>query len=98
MLDSSQLDWGVFLNVKALLFSFLLSCLYFRLNHQIPVCLPTYRLVFLLCQTGTLPGLSLRLVDLCLMHLKANTRGCMKKKPAGVFISFILLYSGKQDL
>lgn len=38
------------------------------------VCLPSQVTVFLLRQAGTVPGLSLRFVNFCLVHLETNRR------------------------
>lgn len=58
----------------SLVFSLHLPLPYFWLNHQITVCLPSQVTVFLLRQAGSVPGLSLRFVNFCLVHLETNRR------------------------
>lgn len=50
-------------------------------------CVSLPRLLFLLCQPGALPSLSLRFVNFCLVHLETNIRECTKweKRGTGFF-------------
>lgn len=77
-----QFDCGVLLNVNALCLS-LLSFSAFTSGWIIrSQCVSLHRLLFLLCQAGALPGLSLRFVNFCLVHLETNITEYIKWKTA----------------
>lgn len=77
-----QFDCGALLNVKALCLS-LLPLPAFTSGWIIrSQCVSLPRLLFLLCQAGALPGLSLRFVNFCLVHLETNIREHTKLKTA----------------
>lgn len=92
-----QLDCGGLLNVKALylpLLSFSAFTSGWIIRSQ---CVSLPRLLFLLCQAGTLPGLSLRFVNVCFVHLETNIREHTKWNTAqtrkgGVLVSLILQF------
>lgn len=80
MLAWIQFDCGVLLNVRVLCFSLLFFSAFISGWIIRSQCVSLSRLLFLLCQAGALPGLSLRFVDFCLVHLETNIREYIEGK------------------
>lgn len=95
MLAWIQFDCGVLLNVRVLCFSLLFFSAFISGWIIRSQCVSLSRLLFLLCQAGALPGLSLRFVDFCLVHLETNIREYIEGKtvpgfsllPFSIFLS-----------